>query len=116
YTQKEIRQVFKEKKPVPKELVLKAQNADIVDVIENQGDVVLHVSNKYAKLATHDSFVINKQDNSFHWNSQDLKGNPINYLKSVHDYSFRDAVKELTLNDEYTTKEVNVDREKQPFT
>src|SRR5699024_7583553 len=33
-----------------------------------------------------------------------------------HDYSFRDAVKELTLNDEYTTKEVNVDREKQPFT
>lgn len=115
YSQKEIQQIFKEKKPVPKELVLQAQNADIVDVIENQGDVVLHVSDKYAKLAEHDSFVIDKQKNSFHWNSQDLKGNSINYLKSVHDYSFRNAIKELTLNDEYKTKEVNVNKDKEPF-
>lgn len=115
YTQAEIQQLFKEKKPMPKELVLKAQNADIVDVIENQGDVVLHVSDKYAKLAEHDSFVVNKKENSFHWNSQDIKGNPINYLRSVHDYSFRDAIKELTLNDEYKTKEVNVNKEKEPF-
>lgn len=115
YTQEEIRQLFKERKPVPKELVLQAQNADIVDVIEKQGDVVLHVSDKYAKLAEHDSFVIDKQNNSFFWNSRDLKGNPINYLKSVHDYSFRNAIKELTLDDEYKTKEVNVDKEKEPF-
>lgn len=115
YTQEEIRQLFKERKPMPKELVLKAQNADIVDVIEQQGDVVLHVSDKYAKLAAHDSFVINKKENSFHWNSQDIKGNPINYLRSVHDYSFRDAIKELTLNDEYKAKEVNVNKEKEAF-
>lgn len=115
YTQEEIKQVFKEKKPVPKELVLKAQNADIVNVIENQSDVVLHVSDKYAKLAEHDSFVIDKQNNSFHWNAQDLKGNPINYLKSVHNYNFRNAVKELTLNEEYKTNEVNVNTEKAPF-
>src|SRR5699024_9599698 len=115
YTQEEIRQLFKERKAVPKELVLQAQNADIVDVIEKQGDVVLHVSDKYAKLAAHDSFVINKKENSFHWNSQDIKGNPINYLRSVHDYSFRDVIKELTLNDEYQTKEINVDKDKEPF-
>lgn len=115
YTQEEIKQIFKEKKPVPKELVLQAQNANIVDVIENQGDVVLHISDKYAKLAEHDSFVIDKQKNSFHWNSQDLKGNPINYLSSVHNYSFRNAIKELTLNEEYKTKEVNVSKEKEPF-
>ncbi|HLQ97775.1 MAG TPA: DUF3991 and TOPRIM domain-containing protein [Candidatus Dormibacteraeota bacterium] len=115
YTQEEIRQLFKERKAVPKELVLQAQNADIVDVIEKQGDVVLHVSDKYAKLAEHDSFVIDKQNNSFFWNSKDLKGNPINYLKSVHNYNFRNAIKELTLSDEYKTKEVNVDKEKEPF-
>lgn len=115
YSQKEIQKIFKEKKQVPKELVLKAQNADIVNVIENQGDVVLHVSDRYARLAEHDSFVIDKEKNSFHWNSQDLKGNPINYLKSVHDYSFRNAVKELTLNDEYKTKEVSVNKDKEPF-
>lgn len=115
YTQEEIRQLFKERKPVPKELVLQAQNTDIVDVIEKQGDVVLHVSDKYAKLAEHDSFVIDKENNSFFWNSKDLKGNPINYLKSVHNYDFRNAIKELTLNDEYKTKEVNIDKEKEPF-
>lgn len=115
YTQDEIKQIFKEKKPVPKELVFQAQNADIIDVIEKQGEVVIHDTDKYARLAEHDSFVINKQKNSFHWNSQDLKGNPINYLKSVHKYSFRNAIKELTLSDEYKTKEVNVNKEKTPF-
>lgn len=115
YTQKEIQQLFKERKPIPKELVTQAQKADLVDVIEKQGDVVIHVSDKYAKLAEHDSFVIDKQNNSFFWNSQDLKGNPINYLRSVHDYSFRSAIKELTLNDEYKTAEVNVDKEQEPF-
>ena len=104
YSQKEIQQLFKERKPIPKELVTQAQKADLVDVIEKQGDVVIHVSDKYAKLAEHDSFVIDKQNNSFFWNSQDLKGNPINYLRSVHDYSFRSAIKELTLNDEYKVK------------
>lgn len=100
---------------MPKELVFHAQNADIIDVIEKQGEVVIHDTDKYARLTEHDSFVINKQKNSFHWNSQDLKGNPINYLKSVHNYSFRNAIKELTLSDEYKTKEVNVNKEKAPF-
>lgn len=115
YSQKEIQQLFKEKKPVPKDLVLQAQNTDMVDVVENQGDVVIHVSNKYAKLAEHDSFVIDKEKNSFHWNSRELSGNPINYLQSVHDYSFRNAIKELTLNEEYKTKEITVNKEKEPF-
>lgn len=115
YSQNEIQKIFKERKKIPAGLNLQAQQVDIVSVIEDQGSVIVHDSEKWAHLSEHDSFVINKQQNSFHWNSRNISGNPINYLKDVKDYSYRNAIKELTLENDYKTKDLNVAEEREPF-
>jgi DNA primase len=50
---------------------------------------------RYLRGIKHDSLVIDKKTNTFHWNSIDLHGNALTWLTKVEGYSVRQALQEL---------------------
>jgi DNA primase len=46
---------------------------------------------RWSKSETHSSLVVDKERNLFYWNSQDIKGGPLDYLMRIRGMSFKDA-------------------------
>nr|WP_077356065.1 DUF3991 domain-containing protein [Virgibacillus halodenitrificans] len=77
------------------EEINKAVAVDIVDYCEKNNIELKSDSERYYRLAAHDSLVIDRRKNSFYWNSKGLGGNTINFIQKVEGKSFKDAMKTL---------------------
>ena len=79
--------------PIPDELVHQAASADIAAYLMQRGEQLIPEGRSY-RLAANDSLVIT--GSKFIWNSRQISGNAIHFLKAYYDMGFREAVQELT--------------------
>jgi len=78
--------------PIPSELVHQAASTDIAAYLIQRGEQLIPWGHSY-RLAANDSLVIT--GSKFVWNSRQISGNAIHFLKAYYDMSFRQAVEEL---------------------
>ncbi|MBA1392822.1 DUF3991 domain-containing protein, partial [Lactobacillus sp. XV13L] len=81
------------------EEVAAANSVDIVSFCQENGIDFEEESNRYVRLAAHDSLLIDRKTNMFYWNSRQLSGGAINFVKDYYleNGDFRQAV-QLLLN------------------
>lgn len=66
-----------------------------VEIIIERDFKLKRSGNRYLRGIKHDSLVVDKQKNLFYWNSIDLNGNALTWLKEVRGYSHRAALEFL---------------------
>lgn len=81
---------------ISQEVISEAEKADIVSFCEEQGYPLDKKSDRYYFGVEHDSLVIDRKKNKFHWNSQNISGNSIVFVQTFFDKSFPEAVAMLT--------------------
>lgn len=64
--------------------IKEAEEVDIVSFCQNNGVGLTNESERYFRLAEHDSLVIDRQKNRFTWNSRNVSGNVINFVQDVY--------------------------------
>lgn len=90
-----------EKKPEKRKFVTKAEIAEaksvsIVDFATSQGFGLVQSGRNEFRWDEHPSFVFDVKKNTWHWNSQDLHGGPIEFAQKMCDIqSFPEAVRVL---------------------
>ncbi|MGE7869333.1 DUF3991 domain-containing protein [Bacillus paramycoides] len=78
-----------------KEEIEKAAALDIVDYCMQNDIPVKCDSERYYRLADHDSLIIDRKKNQFYWNSKGVNGNAINFVQEVEGASFPGAMQRL---------------------
>jgi len=78
--------------PIPHEQILAARQADLAAYLIARGEQLIPAGHGY-RLADHDSLVIT--DNKFNWNSRQVSGNSLDFLRCYYSMDFREAVMEL---------------------
>lgn len=68
----------------------------IVDFCNQNGIALNQDSNEYYRLVDHDSCVISDKKNLFKWNSRNLGGDTIDFVKAYYNCSFLEAKSKLT--------------------
>ncbi|PFE70775.1 hypothetical protein CN316_11405 [Bacillus cereus] len=82
-------------KTYTKEEIEKAAALDIVDYCMQNDIPVKSDSERYYRLAEHDSLIIDRKKNQFYWNSRGVNGNIINFVQEVEGASFPGALQRL---------------------
>ncbi|PEF45137.1 hypothetical protein CON22_17790 [Bacillus cereus] len=87
---------MEEKSPkYSKDEIDKAASLDIVDYC-TQNDIPIKCdSERYYRLVSHDSLIIDRKKNQFYWNSRGVNGNIIKFVQEVEDASFPGAMQRL---------------------
>ncbi|WP_309260494.1 DUF3991 and TOPRIM domain-containing protein [Bacillus cereus] len=78
-----------------KEEIEKAASLDIVDYCMQNDIPIKSDSERYYRLADHDSLIIDRKKNQFYWNSRGVNGNIINFVQEVEGASFPGAMQRL---------------------
>ena len=78
--------------PIPREQLLAARQADLAAYLIARGEQLIPAGRGY-HLADHDSLIIT--DNKFSWNSRQVSGNSLDFLRCYYSMGFREAVMEL---------------------
>ncbi|MCU4771054.1 DUF3991 and TOPRIM domain-containing protein [Bacillus toyonensis] len=78
-----------------KEEIEKAVSLDIVDYCMQNDIPIKSDSERYYRLADHDSLIIDRKKNQFYWNSRGVNGNIINFVQEVEGASFPGAMQRL---------------------
>lgn len=69
-------------------------NTDLLlNLVDEDFGVVTRSTSKWARSFEHDSLVIDKTKGLFFWNSEDLKGGPLEYLIKVRGLDYNEAIK-----------------------
>lgn len=87
------------KKRMSDEQIQNAASVDIVSLCEEMGYALEKKSERYYFGIDHDSLVIDRKENVFHWNSQRISGNAIIFVQTFFNKTFPEAVKMLISND-----------------
>ncbi|MFC0290604.1 DUF3991 domain-containing protein [Bombilactobacillus bombi] len=79
------------------EQVQQANNVDIVSFCQENGIDFEEESNRYVRLVEHDSLLIDRKKNTFYWNSRQVGGGAINFVKEyfLENGDFRQAMQVL---------------------
>lgn len=64
----------------------------IIDFCNNNGIVLDKQHGKYVNLKEHDSLVINAEKNRFIWNSKQITGDLIDFVKAIYNVDFNKAI------------------------
>lgn len=64
----------------------------IIDFCNNNAIELNKQHGKYVNLVEHDSLVINTAKNRFIWNSQQISGDLIDFVKAIYNVNFKDAL------------------------
>ncbi|MDM5040965.1 DUF3991 and TOPRIM domain-containing protein [Bacillus sp. OR-18] len=90
-----MEQQKKNTKRYTEEEIEKAASLDIVDYCMQNDIPVKSDSERYYRLAEHDSLIIDRKKNQFYWNSRGVNGNIIKFVQEVEDASFPGALQRL---------------------
>lgn len=90
-----MEQQKKNTKRYTEEEIEKAASLDIVDYCMQNDIPVKSDSERYYRLAEHDSLIIDRKKNQFYWNSRGVNGNIINFVQEVEGASFPGAMQRL---------------------
>lgn len=87
----------------------------IVDFCNENGIPLKKDSRDYYRLEEHDSLVINDKKNVFTWNSRNVSGDTIDFVKVYYDCNFKEAVSKLQ-NNEYELHDIERAKEvREPY-
>jgi hypothetical protein len=98
---------------LPKGIIQRAQDTDIVSYCEKKGYALDRVSDRYYRGIEHDSLVIDRYKNTYQWYSTGSYGNAINFAQTFLNKNFRKAVLDL-INEDYQ-KASEVAKKRKPF-
>lgn len=95
-----LNMAIKQRNYVSQEEVQMAKSVDILDFALSNGVSLEQDGNNYYRLTEHDSCVIDRRNNSFHWNSANVHGDSILFAqKIVGIEGFQDSVRALNGGD-----------------
>lgn len=83
----------------------KLKQIRIVDFCHENGIPLKKDSRDYYRLEEHDSLVINDKKNVFKWNSRNVGGDTIDFVKVYYECNFKEAVSKLQ-NSEYELHDI----------
>lgn len=102
-----LNKAIKQRNYVSQEEVQMAKSVDILDFALSNGVSLEQDGNNYYRLTEHDSCVIDRRNNSFHWNSANVHGDSILFAqKIVGIEGFQDSVRALNGGDYEKIKDV----------
>lgn len=87
----------------------------IVDFCEENGIPLKKDSRDYFRLQEHDSLVINDKKNLFKWNSQNIGGDTIDFVKAYYECNFKEAIAKLEANEYELQDTERISKPRDPY-
>lgn len=98
-----------------KEEISQAEAVDIVDYCNQNGISLKKNSERFYRLNDHDSCVLDRRKNCFHWNSRGASGNVITFIRVYEEVNFKVAMEKLIGGKNDYESSTNVEYVHEPY-